>query len=369
MSNFNLNTKIWRYLSFDKFIDLIKTQSLYFSTPDQFDDTWECYPPKFFFNEDHWRSVITTNEHMNDCDHGELLNNTLGYFEAAYYQRDIFGFSCWSKAPVDHAGLWDLYTDKKNAVAISSTPRSIIKSLIADDFVKKSLLIGSVEYIDYESENYVYLSNPVYRFSGHGLPIDKDLIVPYLYKRASYQYEDEVRIVLNKNSSGSLIYPIKRIKFNLKTMIKDIVIAPRANESFKKHVQEILKIELPDRKAVMSSLLFDKPISDRAKKYLESINFRSNVLKDKKIEKYIIFTNRHEFDLWHSKICKKMAIPNFGNFASTGSLAVKAMGTKTWEEPICHPSSKKVLALASEATALGNELVTKAECIKQGWRL
>lgn len=39
---------IWRYFSFERFLDILKTHSLWFSRPFAFDDLWEgVFPPSY----------------------------------------------------------------------------------------------------------------------------------------------------------------------------------------------------------------------------------------------------------------------------------------------------------------------------------
>src|SRR5687768_7249844 len=40
------NTKVWRYLSFTKFVSLLHTQALHFARSDQFDDAFEGTVPE-----------------------------------------------------------------------------------------------------------------------------------------------------------------------------------------------------------------------------------------------------------------------------------------------------------------------------------
>jgi hypothetical protein len=40
------NTVLWRYFSFERFLDVLKTHSLWFSRPFAFEDLWEgLFPP------------------------------------------------------------------------------------------------------------------------------------------------------------------------------------------------------------------------------------------------------------------------------------------------------------------------------------
>lgn len=129
----NLNTKIWRYLSFDKFIDLVTTEELHFAPASRFEDTWEMYPPASLLNRGNWKEVIlrenkTVKDHSVDIE--SLIDDAIGFYLSKYQNRhEEYSFSCWSRTDQDHAALWNIFTDCKNAVAISTTLLKLIKAL------------------------------------------------------------------------------------------------------------------------------------------------------------------------------------------------------------------------------------------------
>lgn len=204
MTEFNLDTKIWRYLSFDKFIDLLSTGELYFSSADKFDDTWEMYPPSALLDERVWMEAFQENKHAidNKVDLALLAIDAIGFFSHSYQNKDKeYSFSCWSAEPNESATLWSLFTDNKAAVAISTTPRKILESYKPKNHsLRQSLMIGCVQYIDYEGTVFPTFETDIFYNNSAYQPVTLDnknvLTLPFFYKRSAYAAEKEVRLAM-----------------------------------------------------------------------------------------------------------------------------------------------------------------------------
>ena len=82
MSDFNLDTKIWRYISVEKFIQLLYKKELYFSTANQFDDSWEMYPPRAFLKPNVWEGLFKNNAAAirHEADLSLLAKDAISFF-------------------------------------------------------------------------------------------------------------------------------------------------------------------------------------------------------------------------------------------------------------------------------------------------
>jgi hypothetical protein len=372
MSNFNLGTKIWRYFSFDKFIDLIDTDHLYFSTPDNFDDTWECYPPDGFLNAENWKEKLKDNPSAQDVGLDLLSENSAAWFEASYYyEKHRYAFSCWSKAERDHAALWNLYTDNKNGVAISTTPKALIESVSKENINIRNLMIGCVEYLDFNDGKFPELSEPFYWFAEGGKQYEGNTCFPFLYKKLSFAYENEVRVIFHKGYEEMFTLPKEGIKFDLSKMIKEIIVAPNSKEPFLKIIKDLVKDKLPNTPINNSTLKFDRKISDRAERYFETQKLHKIVTYERRIAKaagYIIFPNIEAFNVWHHEVFMKLGFPNIGYDANTGAFAYqKSSATKAWCKPIKHPKDERVIGLATPSISFKNKLHSTDECKQLGW--
>ncbi|ELS02800.1 hypothetical protein Xen7305DRAFT_00025180 [Xenococcus sp. PCC 7305] len=75
------------------------------------------------------------------------------------------------------------------------------------------------------------------------IPIDfseineKEQLIPFMYKRNSFGFEKELRLICKDKSSNS---KGTKIRCTLNTLIKDIYISPKYNEREKKIVQTIV---------------------------------------------------------------------------------------------------------------------------------
>ncbi len=372
MEKLDLDTKLWRYLSFDKFIDLITTSELYFASPKEFDDQWECHPPKSLLNPESWRSYLKRNhELIQPEDHERFINTVIANFEANYYDTALL-FSCWSMFSDEHAGLWDLYTDKKNAVAISTSFRSLSNSIEEDHSIQSNLLVLPVNYdVDFDDEQFpiedMFISE-FERLSTNTSNLDKLAIPVHTLKRTSYKHEQEIRITFNQNYPGSYTWGKNRIRFDVQAMIQDVIIAPYANDSFSQHISKMVRKKLPNTTLKQSKLAFNKLDSLSAQKILEQRNLRELVFSQKRNREmfYIIFEDIEQFNLWQNKVCEQMGIPSLGTVNHLGQIETKDY-TQRWSTPTAHPNDNRILTRATKSIADDMPLYTREQCKEMGW--
>jgi hypothetical protein len=84
--------------------------------------------------------------------------------------------------------------------------------------------IGEVNYIDYKKEY---------------IPFD-DMFFPFLFKRKSFQYEREVRILSDLNDKDIKINDGLKINVDLNQLIEKIYIHPKSENWYKKLVIELV---------------------------------------------------------------------------------------------------------------------------------
>lgn len=84
--------------------------------------------------------------------------------------------------------------------------------------------IGEVNYIDYKKEY---------------IPFD-DMFFPFLFKRKSFQYEREVRIIADISSENITINDGLKIDVDINQLIERIYIHPKSENWYKKLVIELV---------------------------------------------------------------------------------------------------------------------------------
>jgi hypothetical protein len=234
------NQKIWRYLDFTKFVDLLNSESLYFSRSDKFEDLFEgSFTQKTI--------SIRERQYQAMIDKKELLPKyTPDYVSAeSKKHREEFAINCWHMNDHESAAMWKIYLKSNEGIAIQSTFKKLKNSLHKSDY---EMFTGVVNYIDYEKD-----------FIDYG-----NVLSAYLYKRKSFTHENELRFIIwkpflkNKRNKDFADYGMK-IKIDLKDVVENIYVSPDSP----KWLTELIKdtcMKFDFKFNVINSRLNDKPL-------------------------------------------------------------------------------------------------------------
>lgn len=198
-----------RYMDLPKYLDLLRSKTLYLRRADGFSDRFEGALTPLFrksLNESHAKGE---NEH--DADY--------------FYRRSRTGsfVSCWSLGADDNMALWQLYGGVSNSVAIMSTLDKIIDMALG---WQTTVLIDKVQYIDhFKSPNMI-----IGRYT--------DFLK---YKHEAYKYEEEVRIIVPKQDDGWERNPmgLRMSVSDIKSLIQSVIVAPESGTWFYELVKDI----------------------------------------------------------------------------------------------------------------------------------
>ena len=89
---------LWRYMSLEKFANILAIQSLFFTRANKFDDTFEGHIPRQIMSI--YRSAISMYEEKH---YGELLLNS------ARGLHKYVMCSCWHHGEHESMAMWDKY--------------------------------------------------------------------------------------------------------------------------------------------------------------------------------------------------------------------------------------------------------------------
>jgi hypothetical protein len=199
-------TVVWKYLDLSKFLDLLLSHKLFMSRSDKFEDQYEGT-----FSE-------PTFEEMKklSADNPEFL---------AYYKthREKVAVSSWHINEYESFAMWQIFTGNSEGLAIRSTVGRLQKALGPEKQYEQ--YIGEVNYIDYKREY---------------IPFD-DAFFPFLFKRKSFQYEREIRIITDVTQYGFNINDGLKISVDIHQLIDKIYIHPKSENWYKRLVIEVLK--------------------------------------------------------------------------------------------------------------------------------
>ena len=221
---------LWRYMDLAKFIDLLESRSLRLSRADKFSDKFEgSFTPSL---------KLLIEKAYND--NGIKLT----YPEFKDKLRERIYINCWCNRKADSIAMWQLYGQSDNAIAVTTTV-SRIRNAVLDSKYPLKTYIRKVKYID-------HLDNPEIEI--------KPYSNIFSYKQNAYDYEKEVRVVLdlyhesfdNKKMPESISMSIE-----LEVFLTGVVISPFAPDWFSVLVKSIMrkyKLEVP---VMPSKLSFD----------------------------------------------------------------------------------------------------------------
>lgn len=253
-------TRLWRYLSLDKLVDLLATGDLFFAPLASFvsTDPFEGYLPAAAM-EAHagiFRSVIKDFESAVSAleDHGkktnrqvaadsqQMLRHKLDDLKAApaiFFQaiNQCIAVNCWHANDFESEAMWRLYADNGNAVAIE-TSVDALKESIESRQSEHVVHVYRVKYLDFFDKN---LKPAECVVEGHLTP---------LLKRLSYSHECEVRAFVGrvpKNTRESLDVnywkpaPV-RVPVDLTALVKRVHVSPYSREPFESSVAKVCEM-------------------------------------------------------------------------------------------------------------------------------
>ena len=200
------NTVVWKYLDLSKFLDLLMSEKLFMSRSDKFEDQYEGTFSEPTFEEIKKLSI----------DNPDFLN---------YYKthREKVAISSWHINEYESFAMWQIFTQNSEGLAIQSTIGRLQESLNPETNFNQ--YIGEVNYIDYKKEH---------------IPFD-DMFFPFLFKRKSFQYEGEVRIITDIGKSDIKINEGLKINVNINQLIEKIYIHPKSENWYKNLVIQLVK--------------------------------------------------------------------------------------------------------------------------------
>lgn len=213
-------------MDFTKFISLLDTRQLFFARADKFDDPFEGSWPKANVQaRQDWSKYVIDR-------HKEVYTKEIKRIgERNKEWRRFIAMNCWHANEHESAAMWKIYLKSDEGIAIQSTYKLLKESIIDEEVI----YMGQVKYIDYETE----------------VIQDGNILTPFVHKRKSFEYENEIRGLLikwpklvngilewNKETIRNGGIPIK---VDVEKLIQKIHISPNAQPWFADLVESIIK--------------------------------------------------------------------------------------------------------------------------------
>lgn len=231
--------RIWRYMDFAKFMHMIDTSCLHFSTPDTLrkTDPFEGIFPK----------AVDKKVRREDAQREEQARNegrrTVQFPTVPQSLSQWASINCWHVNKHESEAMWKLYRKSNEGIAIQSTYQRMIDSFHNSEPI---VHVGLVSYIDYETEAYDC----------------KNAFQTLLHKRKSYEHERELRAVAYDEDPDTVFKHVDEegidVKVDLTRLIEAVYLDPLA-PNWLEHLVGSLISRLGYNFALRSSKLLEAP--------------------------------------------------------------------------------------------------------------
>ena len=161
----NDSLRLWRYMDFDQFVNILATKSLWLAPLSSMEDK----------REGKWIELIAS----------EFEDGFREHYDYAASQTVI---SSWVAAPDESLPLWNAHARAETGIAISTDVFSLVEVLSGKSITDDSFLLTRVEYRP-EPEP-IHLNPPT-------------VFVPVAcakYKSSDFQFENEIRVVYSRSA-------------------------------------------------------------------------------------------------------------------------------------------------------------------------
>jgi len=202
-------------MDFTKYVSILETQALFFSRADKLEDPYEGATSHINATI---RPLVYKNIPIEKIAALSRLSNSF---------RQWTYINCWHMNYYESSAMWKLYGAFAGSVAIRST-YGILSKCLADE-----AYVGIVNYIDYDKD---------------WLP-EGNAFWPYVHKRKSFEYERELRAIIQEWPTTNGKYDDKKknekngkmVKIDINKLIGKVYISPTATEWFAELVSTITK--------------------------------------------------------------------------------------------------------------------------------
>ena len=170
---------LWRYMNFEKFVNILGTKSLFFTRADKFEDPFEGFIPAALV--DSYKKSV---KHVTPEDLAEVL------IKISEGSRKYVMCNCWHQNEEESMAMWEKYHMRNSGIAIKTTMQDLKESL-SDEL---EVFTGKIEYIYHQTYDFDYIRH----YANSNLTSDKKwTYFPYFHKRKAFEHEHEIRIIID----------------------------------------------------------------------------------------------------------------------------------------------------------------------------
>jgi hypothetical protein len=137
--------------------------------------------------------------------------------------RENVVISSWHINEYESYAMWQIFTKNNEGLAIQSTVQRLKNAMVPENRYEQH--IGEVKYIDYKKEY---------------IPFDNNFF-PFLFKRKSFQYEREVRVISDLTKHNIHINEGAKVNVDINQLIEKIYIHPKSENWYKNLVIQLMQ--------------------------------------------------------------------------------------------------------------------------------
>jgi hypothetical protein len=199
------DSKVWRYMSFSRFMWLLQNRQLWMSRADKLEDPWELAITQEEIDYLAARAPITPLGQKREESFAERNKRINELWRTTTY------VNCWCALEYESHALWRVFCGPHEGIAIQTSWLKLTE--VADN-----LQIAEVVY-GYDSFK---IRTP-------------QLGTAVLRKRQMFEYENEVRIIVHNDSPNASVIKGEfgcQLPFDPEQSLDEVVIHPEADQSF-----------------------------------------------------------------------------------------------------------------------------------------
>jgi hypothetical protein len=207
--------RIWRYIDFSKFVDLVRARALFFARADRMSDPQEGVASPFVESRQ-------LNEIVSKLPPGAVPPSAIEFRAFIRSLPPRMYLSCWHLAQCESPAMWDQYAKGRDGgVAIQSTFGRLEQAL--PHGWDHAVHAGMVRYIDNQTEAF-----PT------GNAFDR-----YLHKPERFADECELRVMFDSHSDDQV--PGFHVPVDVPVLVERVYVSPTAPESFALDVERTVR--------------------------------------------------------------------------------------------------------------------------------
>ncbi len=222
-----LETTLWRYMNFPKFVSMLDRQGLWLARSDTFRDLHEGrFPDDMKRHKDQVYKELEQKKEVS-----KKIRGTADFQE--HLRKNMF-LSCWHKNTEENMVMWELYGRDRNATVAIQTTAKIIQESIKKECPSPSAMTPFHGLI---------IKNVAYQEADEPLKVMRYEDC-FFRKRRHFQFEKEVRILLNTydKHSPSLDTPVGHLlKADINQLVTKILVHPDCDDWFLDVVTSVVK--------------------------------------------------------------------------------------------------------------------------------